>query len=182
MAEAHAQRQREVQLEHLLLAIVRTGGTGAELLAERGLTATRLASSNASSSPAAHGIQIEDSSDKSIYEQIVEQVTEAIATGRFRPNERLPTVRRLADELDVAPGTVGRAYGELERQGLIITEGARGSRVARRDHRTEGVDRSDTLAGLLRPVAVAAFHLGATAAEVRAALEEALRGIFDRHD
>jgi hypothetical protein len=38
------------------------------------------------------------------------------------------------------------------------------------------------LAGLLRPVAVAAFHLGATANELRAALDEAMRGIFPERD
>jgi len=34
--------------------------------------------------------------------------------------------------------------------------------------------------GLLRPVAVAAFHLGASAGELRAALEEAMKGIYDQ--
>ena len=43
-----------------------------------------------------------------------------IATGALQPGERLPTVRQLADELDIAPGTVARAYGELERQGVVV--------------------------------------------------------------
>jgi hypothetical protein len=39
-------------------------------------------------------------------------------------------------------------------------------------------DRPDTLVGLLRPVVVAAFHLGASAQELRDALEKAMRDIF----
>ena len=38
--------------------------------------------------------------------------------------------------------------------------------------------RQENLVGLLRPVAVAAFHLGATASELRAALDEAMKHIF----
>ena len=124
-------------------------------------------------------VQIDDTSDLSIYEQIIAQIQEGVATGRLNPGDRLPPVRRLADELDIAPGTVARAYSELEKRGAVVTEGARGTRIAERS--TPPVpeeERPDTLVGLLRPVAVAAYHLGATAAELRTALEEAMRGIF----
>lgn len=122
---------------------------------------------------------IDDSSPSSIYEQIIAQVREAVATGALGPSERLPTVRRLADELDIAPGTVARAYAELEQLGVVQTEGARGTRVAERAPRGQPAgERRDTLIGLLRPVAVAAFHLGATATELRAALERAMDGVL----
>lgn len=125
-------------------------------------------------------MQIDDSSERSIYEQIVARVQEAVATGELRPGERMPTVRQLADDLDVAPGTVARAYGELERLGVIVTDGARGTRVAERPRSATMADaeRTETLVGLLRPVAVAAFHLGGTARELRDALEVAMRDIF----
>jgi DNA-binding transcriptional regulator YhcF (GntR family) len=126
--------------------------------------------------------RIDDGSDRSIYEQIIAQVTEAVATGELRPGVRLPTVRQMADDLDVAPGTVARAYTELERQGIVVTERARGTRVADRSASGQGSFEPETLTGLLRPVVVAAFHLGANAAELRAALEEAMRGIFDKDD
>jgi GntR family transcriptional regulator len=122
---------------------------------------------------------IDDSSPSSIYEQIIAQVNEAVATGALRPGQRLPTVRRLADELDIAPGTVARAYGELERQGVVKTEGARGTRVAERPRDPQPADeRRETLVGLLRPVAVAAFHLGANSDELREALERAMNGVL----
>ena len=124
-------------------------------------------------------ITIDDTSSLSIYEQIVAQLQEAVATGRLESGERLPTVRRLAEELDIAPGTVARAYSELERLGVVVTEGARGTRVATRPKQPLAEsERPETLVGLLRPVAVAAFHLGASGDELRGALEQAMRGIF----
>jgi DNA-binding transcriptional regulator YhcF (GntR family) len=188
MAEAREAEDNFVDTEHLLLGVIREEkGIGAEVLSRFGITLERARAARDGGGAGAElsrlTVRIDDDSDLSIYEQIVAQVTEAVATALLRPGERLPTVRKLADDLDIAPGTVARAYGELERQGLVVTEGARGTRVAERTSSPPGApDRPETLAGLLRPVAVAAFHLGGSAAELRAALEVAMRGIFDRKD
>ena len=176
-----------VGTEHLLLGLIREEkGMAAEVLEDFEVTLERARTARAGGEVEPRSrlhVVIDDSSDRSIYEQIVAQITEAVATGALRPGERLPTVRQLADDLDIAPGTVARAYSELERQSLVVTEGARGTRVAERQPGlpTAG-DRPETLAGLLRPVVVAAFHLGGNAEELRTALEEAMRGIFDRGD
>lgn len=123
-------------------------------------------------------VVLDDASDRSIYEQVVAQVQEAVATGRLAGGERLATVRQLADALDVAPGTVARAYAELERLGVVVAEGTRGTRVALRPPLATAGDLPATLVGLLRPVAVAAFHLGASAPELRDALAVAMAGIL----
>ena len=54
----------------------------------------------------------------------------AISEGRLQPATRLPTVRRLADELDVSPATVAAAYRTLRDRGLVKGEGRRGTVVA----------------------------------------------------
>ena len=176
MSEARAGAQTGVGTGHLFLALIREEkGIAAQVLRKHGVTyaAARSALNGDSLGHTKRfSVQIDDTAERSIYEQIVAQVQEAIATGRLEPNERLATVRELADELDIAPGTVARAYSELERLGVVVTDGARGTRVASRAVRPE------TLVGLLRPVAVAAFHLGASAPEVRQALEHAMRDIF----
>lgn len=187
MAEAREARDDYVGTEHILMGLIREEkGLAAEVLVEGGVTLLRARAARAGEEVEPHSrlrVALDDASERSIYEQIVAQITEAVATGVLRPGERLPTVRQLADELDIAPGTVARAYSELERQNLVVTEGARGTRVADRQPLPPAAgDRPETLAGLLRPVAVAAFHLGGTADELRAALEEAMRGIFDRDD
>jgi DNA-binding transcriptional regulator YhcF (GntR family) len=55
-----------------------------------------------------------------------------IASGRLLPGDRLPTVRELARELDLAPNTVAKAYRELEAGGFVVTAGRRGTFVAER--------------------------------------------------
>jgi GntR family transcriptional regulator len=123
-------------------------------------------------------MEIDDRSELSIYEQIIARVQEAIATGILEPGERLPPVRQLADQLDIAPGTVARAYSALEARGVLITEGARGTRVAKQGRPGLSSDaRRATLVELLRPVAVEAFHLGATAADLHAAVDVAAQDI-----
>lgn len=191
MEQARRRGDAHVGTEHLLLALRVEDGVAASVLDSLGVSLERLSavaganSDVAASYESGHGtsatfrVAIDDTSNQSIYEQIVARIQEAIATGALRSGDRLPTVRQLADELDVAPGTVARAYAELERAGAVITEGARGTRVAKReDPSATPSDRHDMLVRLLRPVAVAAFHLGATADGLGAAMTEAMRGIF----
>ncbi len=55
------------------------------------------------------------------YEQLRTQVAALVAAGLLADGERLPTVRALANDLGIAPGTVARAYRELEAAGLVTT-------------------------------------------------------------
>lgn len=183
MTEAREARASSVGAEHLLLGVLREEkGIAARVLASSGVTRERVIAAMRGETTTAYEVRIDDKSDQSIYEQIVARIQEGIATGALRPGDRIPTVRRLADDLDIAPGTVARAYGELERLGAVVTEGTRGTRVAPRARsELSDADRPQTLSGLLRPVVVAGFHLGASAEELRAALERAMQGIFREH-
>lgn len=64
------------------------------------------------------------------YEQVRGGLVAAIESGELTPGDRLPTVRRLAHDLDLAANTVARAYRELEAAGVIETRGRAGSFVA----------------------------------------------------
>jgi DNA-binding transcriptional regulator YhcF (GntR family) len=64
------------------------------------------------------------------YEQIRLSVAAQIQSGELPAGTRLPTVRGLAEDLDLAPNTVARAYRELEAAGLVETAGRRGTVVA----------------------------------------------------
>jgi GntR family transcriptional regulator len=65
-----------------------------------------------------------------IYAQLDRGLRAAIATGRLRIGERLPTVRQLAVDLQVNANTVARVYAELERAGVLETRRGIGSFVA----------------------------------------------------
>jgi GntR family transcriptional regulator len=65
-----------------------------------------------------------------IYAQLERGLRAAIATGRLRVGDQLPTVRQLAVDLRVNANTVARVYAELERAGTIETRRGVGSFVA----------------------------------------------------
>ena len=56
-----------------------------------------------------------------LYAQLEEGIRSAVALGRLRPGQQLPTVRQLAVDLRVNANTVARVYAELERGGLLQT-------------------------------------------------------------
>ncbi len=64
------------------------------------------------------------------YLQIVNQVKYLVASGRLRTEDRLPPVRKLAEQLIVNPNTVARAYRELEAEGVVSTRRGAGVFVA----------------------------------------------------
>ncbi|MEX1078248.1 MAG: GntR family transcriptional regulator [Homoserinimonas sp.] len=64
------------------------------------------------------------------FEQLRVQLVEQISDGTLVPGAKLPTVRRLAEDLGLAANTVARSYRELEALGLIETRGRNGSFVA----------------------------------------------------
>ena len=71
-------------------------------------------------------LQINFSSSKPAYLQIVDQVKWAAASGALRPGEPLPSIRPLAEQLRINRNTVAKAYSELESQGVIETLAGRG--------------------------------------------------------
>ena len=71
-----------------------------------------------------------DSRDRTpIYAQLERGLRAAIAAGRLRPGDQLPTVRELAVELRVNANTVARVYAELERASVLETRRGVGSFV-----------------------------------------------------
>jgi len=73
---------------------------------------------------------IDPAADHPPFEQLRRQIIEQIRDRRLVAGDRLPPVRRLAAELDLAPNTVARAYRELEAEGYLITRGRAGTTVA----------------------------------------------------
>ncbi|WP_200847048.1 GntR family transcriptional regulator [Microbacterium sp. 18062] len=74
-------------------------------------------------------IPIDPAAETPPFEQLRVGILSATAAGTLTPGERLPTVRGLAAELDLAPGTVARAYRELETAGVVETRGRAGTFV-----------------------------------------------------
>lgn len=111
-------------------------------------------------------ISILTGSSVSIYQQIVDQVCAAIAAGRIAPDEPLPSVRTLAEELLINPNTVSRAYGELAREGVLEARPGRGMFVSKRRPIYSRAERTRRIDQAVRSLVSEAFRLGLSAEEI----------------
>ncbi|WP_312180049.1 GntR family transcriptional regulator [Arthrobacter sp.] len=94
------------------------------------------------------------------YEQIRGQVSALAASGILVPGDRLPTIRMLAADLGVAPGTVARAYKELEAEGTVTAMRRRGTVIAapRAGAQPAGNTQSELAAAVENLVTLARRH------------------------
>jgi GntR family transcriptional regulator len=76
------------------------------------------------------GFIISQSDKRPIYLQIMEQIKQRVAIGDWAEGQTIPSIRQLAVDLQVSVITVKRAYLELEREGVIVTQQGKGSHVA----------------------------------------------------
>lgn len=75
-------------------------------------------------------LALSQSDKRPMYLQIMERIKQRIAAGDWVEGQPIPSIRQLAVDLQVSVITVKRAYYELEREGVIITQQGKGSRVS----------------------------------------------------
>jgi GntR family transcriptional regulator len=73
---------------------------------------------------------LSQSDKRPMYFQIMEQIKRRIISGDWAEGQPIPSIRQLAVDLQVSVITVKRAYYELEREGVIVTQHGKGSHVA----------------------------------------------------
>ena len=78
-------------------------------------------------------ITIDKTSAVGLFDQLHAQVIEQITSGELIAGTKLPTVRALATQLEVAPYTVARLYRVLEADGFVETRGRNGTVVSARE-------------------------------------------------
>ncbi len=94
-----------------------------------------------------------------MYLQIIDQVKRDIALGRLAREERLPTVRQLAQQLAINPNTIAKAYRQLEQEGIIVTRSGAGAFVANLDSLLSKGVRRKLICDELERIVVEAFHM-----------------------
>jgi GntR family transcriptional regulator len=103
------------------------------------------------------------------FEQIRAQISQLADSGALPAGIRLPTIRQLSADLGLAPGTVGRAYRELETAGVISARGRHGSFIKGSPAVGEPLQPEAVRSSQLRQAAAdyarTAAQLGATASE-----------------
>jgi len=108
--------------------------------------------------------------DRPIYAQLVERIRMQIVSGYYQPGGKLPSVRELAATAAVNPNTMQKAFVELERTGLIITQRTNGRNVTEDEELIAGVKQ-----GMAREHMEVFFskmkELGFTKEEIRALVD-----------
>lgn len=115
-----------------------------------------------------------------IYKQIADAISDKIQTGVLEAGYKLPTVRALADELDVACGTIKHAYEYLEEQGCIDMVQGSGSFV--RGKEEDKASRKEKAMTAIDGLFAQLQQLGFTPREMEIYLNLKLRGLEEKYD
>jgi len=118
-------------------------------------------------------VDVDPSSPVPPYEQVRNQISALAAAGELPVGSRLPTIRQLAADLGLAPGTVARAYRELEAEGVVASRVRHGTTVLARSLPSEA-ERAARLEDAARVYALTAQAVGADAARALRVVQAAL--------
>ncbi|WP_164102873.1 GntR family transcriptional regulator [Candidatus Laterigemmans baculatus] len=120
---------------------------------------------------------IDTSNGVPIYEQIVRQVTFAVAEGVLVSGQMVPSVRQLSTTLAINPNTIARAYQQLQSDQVLESLRGRGLVV-----RADAAPRCDAarqaiLADRLRSVLSEALHAGLSTEQLREMFEQQIQNL-----
>ncbi len=123
-------------------------------------------------------IQLDRDASTPIVEQLAEQLRFHLATGRFRPGERLPSTRAFGEQLGVSFHTVRKAYQQLESEGLLDARKGSGYTVVERTP-APAADRMERGAGIVQDVLQKLIGLGLDEGEIDYLFQEQLAFLDD---
>jgi GntR family transcriptional regulator len=124
--------------------------------------------------PAAFALSVAPTSGIPIYRQLMDQTRAQIAGGHLAAGDFLPSVRQVAEHLQVNPMTVSKAYSLLEKDGVVELVRGQGMRVNHPGSAANGKARRQAILPLLRQVADAARNLSLPGDQVIAELKPLL--------
>jgi GntR family transcriptional regulator len=120
---------------------------------------------------------LRDDDPAPVYVQIERRIRMGVADGTMQPGDHLPSVRDLARQLGLSPNTVGRAYANLSREGVITARAGGGSEIGARDRLDQPAllrTRLERLRVLARQMAVRGLALGLEPDEIAEAVRAEL--------
>ncbi len=117
-------------------------------------------------------IQLNQTSNQPIFEQIISQVKLLVLKGYLRPGDSIPSVRKLALQLSVTPGTVAKAYNELERQEVIVTMRGKGTYIAQARETVPSQSQIDRKFEVFRQACMELIYMGIQKERVKQEIED----------
>ncbi len=121
-------------------------------------------------------IDIEDPNPP--FAQLIEQIKQAVSSGKLDPGDPLPSIRQLASDLDLNNKTVAKAYRLLERDSVIQSRGYRGTFVHPDGRSNSAVDLNAWVVAQLHESIAAFRKAGITDPEIN----NAFRNVMNEHN
>lgn len=122
-------------------------------------------------------IVIDTSASTPIFAQLIEQIKRAVLSGTLSPGTALPSIRQLANDLDLNHNTVAKAYRLLERDSVLQTRGYRGTVVHPDAKANSQIDINQVVEQKLSATIGELRQAGATDSEIRIAFGQ----VMNRH-
>ena len=120
-------------------------------------------------------IVVDPQSGVPVYRQLMDQIRFHVASGLLNPGDELPSTRSLSSELGVNPMTVSKAYGFLERDGVVVRRPGRPLVVAALAAGEMREEKAEQLREALAPTVTVVRQLGVPREEALEVFGELLR-------
>lgn len=112
-------------------------------------------------------IIIDSSLSSPLFKQLMNQIKNAVTAGLLKPGDTLPSIRQLANDLELNHNTVAKAYQLLERDSVIQTKGYRGTSIHENARQNSTVNMNDLITTKLSETIKSLRESGATDSEIR---------------
>ena len=120
-------------------------------------------------------IQIDNNLSTPLFNQLMDEIKKAVMDGLLKPGDSLPSVRQLANDLELNHNTVAKAYRILERDSVIQTKGYRGTSIHGDAKQNSTVDMNDSIIIKLNETIKSLRESGATDSEIRIAFSNVMK-------
>ena len=120
-------------------------------------------------------IQIDTNLSTPLFNQLMDQIKKAVMDGLLKPGDPLPSIRQLANDLELNHNTVAKAYRLLERDSVIQTKGYRGTSIHGDAIQNSTINMNDSITTKLNETIKSLRESGATDSEIRIAFSNVMK-------
>ena len=120
-------------------------------------------------------IKIDTNLSSPLFKQLMNQIKNAVMAGLLKPGDALPSIRQLANDLELNHNTVAKAYRLLERDSVIQTKGYRGTSIHGDAIQNSTINMNDSITTQLNETIKSLRESGATDSEIRIAFSNVMK-------
>ena len=120
-------------------------------------------------------IKIDTNRSTPLFKQLMDQIKKAVMDGLLKPDDPLPSIRQLANDLELNHNTVAKAYRLLERDSVIQTKGYRGTSIHADAIQNSTVNMNDSITTQLSETIKSLRESGATDSEIRITFSDVMK-------